>query len=104
MPRKNQTCAAGIKKNVENSKCRSGNRWRRNCNDYRNKYQYNWLFQKDILNNLQGQFHSDWQFLFKARKIFDISPGDQLVILGDEEQGIAIIKPGDFYFCGCIVE
>ena len=28
----------------------------------------------------------------KARKIFDIQPGDNLIILGDESQGIAIIK------------
>jgi AbrB family looped-hinge helix DNA binding protein len=28
----------------------------------------------------------------KARKLFDISPGDQLVVLGDESQGMAIIK------------
>lgn len=28
----------------------------------------------------------------KARKIFDIHPGDNLIILGDEGQGIAIIK------------
>lgn len=28
----------------------------------------------------------------KARKIFHISPGDNLIVLGDEEQGIALIK------------
>lgn len=28
----------------------------------------------------------------KARKIFDIKPGDRLLILGDEESGIAIMK------------
>ena len=28
----------------------------------------------------------------KARKIFDISPGDNLVVLGDESQGLAIMK------------
>ena len=28
----------------------------------------------------------------KARKLFDIRPGDNLIILGDEGQGIAIIK------------
>ncbi len=28
----------------------------------------------------------------KARKIFNIKPGDNLIILGDEGQGIAIIK------------
>lgn len=28
----------------------------------------------------------------KARKIFNIQPGDNLIILGDEGQGIAIIK------------
>ena len=28
----------------------------------------------------------------KARKVFDINPGDNLIILGDEGQGIAIIK------------
>ena len=31
----------------------------------------------------------------KARDIFDIKPGDSLVILGDEEQGLAIIKASD---------
>jgi AbrB family looped-hinge helix DNA binding protein len=28
----------------------------------------------------------------KARKIFDIVPGDMLIVLGDEGQGIALIK------------
>ena len=28
----------------------------------------------------------------KARKIFDIKPGDNLIVIGDEEQGIAILK------------
>lgn len=28
----------------------------------------------------------------KARKIFNINPGDNLIVLGDEGQGIAIIK------------
>ena len=28
----------------------------------------------------------------KARKIFDINPGDSLIVLGDEGQGIAILK------------
>lgn len=28
----------------------------------------------------------------KARKVFDINPGDNLLVLGDEGQGIAIIK------------
>lgn len=28
----------------------------------------------------------------KARKVFDIQPGDNLIVLGDEGQGIAIIK------------
>ena len=32
----------------------------------------------------------------KARKIFEISPGDQLVVLGDESQGLAIIKSESF--------
>lgn len=32
----------------------------------------------------------------KARKMFDISSGDQLVVLGDEAQGIAIVKAEDF--------
>ncbi len=31
----------------------------------------------------------------KARKVFDIKAGDQLLVLGDEEQGIAIIKEQD---------
>lgn len=31
----------------------------------------------------------------RARKIFAISPGDQLMVLGDEEQGIALLKEKD---------
>ena len=31
----------------------------------------------------------------KARKVFDIKAGDQLIVLGDEEQGIAIVKGED---------
>ncbi len=32
----------------------------------------------------------------KARKLFNISPGDSLVVLGDEEQGMALIKSDHF--------
>ena len=32
----------------------------------------------------------------KARKLFEISPGDQMVVLGDESQGLAIIKAENF--------
>ena len=32
----------------------------------------------------------------KARKIFDITTGDQLVVLGDEGQGLALIKSEKF--------
>ena len=32
----------------------------------------------------------------KARKLFDISPGDSLVVLGDEEQGMALMKADHF--------
>lgn len=32
----------------------------------------------------------------KARRLFEISPGDQLVVLGDEGQGIAIVKAESF--------
>ncbi len=32
----------------------------------------------------------------KARKIFDIKPGDQVVILGDEGQGLAVLKAKHF--------
>lgn len=32
----------------------------------------------------------------KARKIFDIKPGDVLMVLGDEERGIALLKEQDF--------
>lgn len=28
----------------------------------------------------------------KARKIFDIQPGDNLIVLGDESQGLALLK------------
>lgn len=33
----------------------------------------------------------------KARKVFDINSGDQLLVLGDEERGIAIMKAQDFF-------
>ena len=32
----------------------------------------------------------------KARKIFAIQPGDQMVVLGDESSGIAILKTDEF--------
>ncbi len=32
----------------------------------------------------------------KARKLFDIKQGDKLVVLGDENQGIAIVKAESF--------
>ena len=32
----------------------------------------------------------------KARKLFNIAPGDELVVLGDETQGMAIIKAQHF--------
>ena len=32
----------------------------------------------------------------KARKIFHIQPGDDLIVLGDESSGIAIIKEKEF--------
>ena len=32
----------------------------------------------------------------KARKIFNINPGDNLILLGDEDQGIAVIKEENF--------
>lgn len=32
----------------------------------------------------------------KARKIFSISPGDELIMLGDEESGLALMKAEDF--------
>ena len=31
-----------------------------------------------------------------ARRIFNIKPGDKLVVLGDESQGLAILKANDF--------
>lgn len=33
----------------------------------------------------------------KARKVFDIKAGEQLLVLGDEEQGIAIVKAQNFF-------
>ncbi len=32
----------------------------------------------------------------EAREIFDIKPGDTLLLLGDEAQGIAIVKNDEF--------
>ncbi len=40
----------------------------------------------------------------KARKLFDISQGDQLVVLGDEGQGIAIVKAEKFMAMAGMVE
>ena len=33
----------------------------------------------------------------EARKMFNINIGDTLMILGDKERGLAIIKDGEFY-------
>lgn len=32
----------------------------------------------------------------KARRLFQIEPGDNLIVLGDETQGLAVIKEKDF--------
>lgn len=32
----------------------------------------------------------------RARRVFDIAPGDRLVVLGDEAQGIALVKAEGF--------
>ena len=32
----------------------------------------------------------------KARRLFQIEPGDKMIVLGDENSGIAIIKEKDF--------
>lgn len=33
----------------------------------------------------------------KARKLFGIQPGDRIVVLGDEQQGIALMKADGFF-------
>ena len=33
----------------------------------------------------------------EAREMFNISPGDTLIILGDKERGIALMKSDDVY-------
>ena len=33
----------------------------------------------------------------KARKVFDIDTGDRLIVLGDEAQGIALLKEDAFF-------
>ena len=33
----------------------------------------------------------------EARKMFDIKEGDTLMILGDKERGLAIVKDDEFY-------
>ena len=40
----------------------------------------------------------------KARKLFNISAGDQLVIVGDEGQGLAILKPEYFLSMAQMIE
>lgn len=32
----------------------------------------------------------------KARKLFGIEPGDKLIVLGDEAQGLALLAEKDF--------
>ena len=32
----------------------------------------------------------------RARRVFNINPGDQLMVLGDEDQGIALVDAGFF--------
>ena len=32
----------------------------------------------------------------RARKIFDINTGDKLIVLGDEDQGLALLKENNF--------
>ncbi len=40
----------------------------------------------------------------EARDLFDIKPGDTLLLLGDEEQGIAIVKKELFqHFAECVL-
>ena len=33
----------------------------------------------------------------RARKIFHIEPGDRILVLGDEEQGLALLKESDIF-------
>ena len=33
----------------------------------------------------------------KCREVFDIKPGDALLLLGDEDKGIAIVKVSEFF-------
>ncbi len=40
----------------------------------------------------------------KARKLFEINAGDQLVIVGDEGQGLAILKPEYFLSMAHMIE
>lgn len=40
----------------------------------------------------------------KARKIFEISTGNQLVVLGDEGQGLALVKASNFLSLANIVK
>ena len=40
----------------------------------------------------------------KARKMFNISSGDQLVVLGDEGQGIALVKAESFLALAGMIE
>ena len=40
----------------------------------------------------------------KARRIFSISPGDQLVVLGDEAQGLALQKSSDFLYMVVLIQ
>lgn len=35
----------------------------------------------------------------RARRVFDIKPGDDLIMLGDEDQGLALISTAFFFKC-----
>ena len=39
----------------------------------------------------------------KAREIFDIKPGDSLLMLGDDESGLALVKNEVFLQCASMI-
>ena len=47
---------------------------------------------KHIFGTVKGGERGQIVIPKEAREIFDINPGDSLLVLGDEEQGIAIVK------------
>lgn len=70
-----------------------------------NKYEkYNKVYKEDLMNTPKGKYiwtvtvGEKGQIVIpkQAREIFHINPGDNLIILADEEKGMAIPPKSEF--------